>query len=474
METRTLGTQGLEVSALGLGCMGMSEFYGRTDEGEAIATIHRALELGVTFLDTADMYGPGTNERLVGKAIEGRREEVVLATKFGNVRGPNGEYLGIDGSPAYVRSACEASLERLGVETIDLYYQHRVDLQTPIEETVGAMAELVQEGKVRYLGLSEAAPDTIRRAHAVHPITALQTEYSLWTRDPEAESCRRCASSGSASSPTARSAAASSPAGSARPTTWTRATSGDAARASRTRTCSGTSSSSARSRRSAAEKGATPRRSRWPGCWREARTSCRSRDEAALVPGGERGGGRDRAEPGGPRAARARVPGRRRRRRPLSGHVHRQPVIREATPDDFAARLRGRARRRARLRHDGGRLSPPAALTRHPRHASLPGSRYEDGAVVGWARGMFRVEESGGSANVSVAVLPERRRRGIGTALLTRALDHVSRGAAGFRLQRSRRAPVRRAKRLSADVARAGSRRSIRARSTRPSSTARR
>ena len=187
METRTLGTQGLEVSALGLGCMGMSEFYGRTDESEAIATIRRALELGVTFLDTADMYGWGANERLVGKAIEGRREDVVLATKFGNVRGPNGEYLGIDGSPAYVRSACEASLERLGVETIDLYYQHRVDLQTPIEETVGAMAELVQEGKVRHLGLSEAAPDTIRRAHAVHPITALQTEYSLWTRDPEAE-----------------------------------------------------------------------------------------------------------------------------------------------------------------------------------------------------------------------------------------------------------------------------------------------
>ena len=187
METRTLGIQGLEVSALGLGCMGMSEFYGRTDESEAIATIRRALELGVTFLDTADMYGWGANERLVGKAIEGRREDVVLATKFGNVRGPNGEYLGIDGSPAYVRSACEASLERLGVETIDLYYQHRVDLQTPIEETVGAMAGLVQEGKVRHLGLSEAAPDTIRRAHAVHPITALQSEYSLWTRDPEAE-----------------------------------------------------------------------------------------------------------------------------------------------------------------------------------------------------------------------------------------------------------------------------------------------
>jgi len=187
METRTLGAQGLEVSTLGLGCMGMPEFYGHAEEGEAIATVHRAIELGVTFLDTADMYGWGANERLVGKAIEGRREDVVLATKFGNVRGPNGEFLGIDCSPGYVRSACEASLERLGVETIDLYYQHRVDLQTPIEETVGAMAELVQEGKVRHLGLSEAAPDTIRRAHAVHPITALQSEYSLWTRDPEAE-----------------------------------------------------------------------------------------------------------------------------------------------------------------------------------------------------------------------------------------------------------------------------------------------
>jgi aryl-alcohol dehydrogenase-like predicted oxidoreductase len=187
METRTLGAQSLEVSALGLGCMGMSEFYGRADEGEGIATIHRAIELGVTLLDTADMYGWGANERLVGKAIEGRREDLVLATKFGSVRGPNGEYLGIDGSPAYVRSACEASLQRLGVDTIDLYYQHRVDLKTPIEETVGAMAGLVQEGKVRHLGLSEAAPDTIRRAHAVHPITALQSEYSLWTRDPEAD-----------------------------------------------------------------------------------------------------------------------------------------------------------------------------------------------------------------------------------------------------------------------------------------------
>jgi aryl-alcohol dehydrogenase-like predicted oxidoreductase len=186
MQTRTLG-QGLEVSALGLGCMGMSEFYGRADEGEAIRTIHRALELGVTFLDTADMYGPFTNEKLVGRAIADRRDQVVLATKFGNVRGENGERLGIDGSPEYVRRACDASLQRLGTDHIDLYYQHRVDQSVPIEETVGAMAELVQQGKVRHLGLSEAAPATIRRAHAVHPITALQTEYSLWTRDPEEE-----------------------------------------------------------------------------------------------------------------------------------------------------------------------------------------------------------------------------------------------------------------------------------------------
>jgi len=185
MDTVTLGLQGLEVSRQGLGCMGMSEFYGTSDEGEAIATIHRALELGVTFLDTADMYGVGANERLVGKAIADRRDRVVLATKFGNVRAPDGTWLGRSGKPDYVHSACDASLERLGIDTIDLYYQHRVDPDTPIEDTVGAMKELVDAGKVRYLGLSEAAPETIRRAHAVHPITALQTEYSLWTRDPE-------------------------------------------------------------------------------------------------------------------------------------------------------------------------------------------------------------------------------------------------------------------------------------------------
>jgi len=187
MKTRKLGNQGLVVSELGLGCMGMSEFYSGRDEEEAIATLHRAIELGVTFLDTADMYGPFTNEKLVGRAIQDRRDQVILATKFGNVRTEDGGWAGISGKPEYVRQACDASLKRLGVEVIDLYYQHRVDPTVPIEETVGAMAELVQQGKVRYLGLSEAAPATIRRAQAVHPISALQTEYSLWSRDPEDE-----------------------------------------------------------------------------------------------------------------------------------------------------------------------------------------------------------------------------------------------------------------------------------------------
>jgi aryl-alcohol dehydrogenase-like predicted oxidoreductase len=185
VHTRKLGSQGLEVSAEGLGCMGMSEFYGATDETEAMATIHRALELGVTLLDTSDIYGPFTNERLVGRAIAGRRDAVVLATKFGNVRREDGSWMGVNGRPEYVHAACEASLERLGVQHVDLYYQHRVDKTVPIEETVGAMAELVAEGKVRYLGLSEASPETIRRAHAVHPISVLQTEYSVWARDPE-------------------------------------------------------------------------------------------------------------------------------------------------------------------------------------------------------------------------------------------------------------------------------------------------
>ena len=190
MKPRKLGNTGVDIPAIGLGCMGMSSVYGAADDATSISAIHRAIELGITFLDTADIYGAGGNEELVGRAIKGRRDQVVLATKFGNViKGSwaDGKGYAIDGSPAYVKRAAEASLRRLGVETIDLYYQHRVDPRTPIEETVGAMAELVKEGKVRYLGLSEAAPETIRRAHAVHPIAALQTEYSLWTRDPEHE-----------------------------------------------------------------------------------------------------------------------------------------------------------------------------------------------------------------------------------------------------------------------------------------------
>ena len=187
MHTRSLGTQGLVVSAIGLGCMGMSEFYARGTEEESIATIHRALELGITLLDTADIYGPFTNEKLVGRAIGDRRHGAIVATKFGNMRDAEGKFLGINGRPGYVRSACDASLQRLGIETIDLYYQHRVDPLVPIEETVGAMADLVRAGKVRWLGLSEAGSQTIRRAHAEHPISALQTEYSLWTRDPEEE-----------------------------------------------------------------------------------------------------------------------------------------------------------------------------------------------------------------------------------------------------------------------------------------------
>ena len=187
MDRRRLGNEGLEVSEIGLGCMGMSEFYGTGDEDESIATIQRAIDLGVTFLDTADMYGPFTNEKLIGKAIAGRRDRVELATKFGNVRGEDGSFLGVSGKPEYVRECCDASLRRLGVDHIDLYYQHRVDPETPIEETVGAMKELVEAGKVRYLGLSEAGIETIRKAHAVHPISAIQSEYSLFTRDVEDE-----------------------------------------------------------------------------------------------------------------------------------------------------------------------------------------------------------------------------------------------------------------------------------------------
>ena len=187
MTPRKLGRQGLAVSPLGLGCMGMSEFYGARDDAESIATIHRALELGITFLDTADMYGPFTNEQLLGRALRGKRDLAVVATKFGNERRADGSWVGLNGRPEYVRAACDASLERLGVDVIDLYYQHRVDTKVPIEDTVGAMAELVKQGKVRYLGLSEASPATIRRAHKVHPISALQTEYSLQSREPEEE-----------------------------------------------------------------------------------------------------------------------------------------------------------------------------------------------------------------------------------------------------------------------------------------------
>jgi aryl-alcohol dehydrogenase-like predicted oxidoreductase len=185
VKQRKLGTQGLEVSELGLGCMGMSEFYGTLDDRESIATIHRALELGINFFDTADMYGPFKNEELLGRALAGKREQAIVATKFGNVRGEDGSFKGINGRPEYVRACIDASLARLKIGHVDLYYQHRVDPSVPIEETVGAMAELVQAGKVRYLGLSEAAPATIRRAHSVHPVSALQTEYSLWSREPE-------------------------------------------------------------------------------------------------------------------------------------------------------------------------------------------------------------------------------------------------------------------------------------------------
>jgi aryl-alcohol dehydrogenase-like predicted oxidoreductase len=196
MQSRTLGADGPTISAIGLGCMGMSDFYGPSDDARSVRVIHRALELGLTFFDTADMYGVGANERLLGRALADRRDRAVIATKFGNMRAPDGTFLGVNGRPEYVRRACETSLTHLGIDTIDLYYQHRVDPGTPIEDTVGAMADLVREGKVRYLGLSEAAPETIRRAHAVHPIAALQTEYSLWSREPEQTLLPLCAELG--------------------------------------------------------------------------------------------------------------------------------------------------------------------------------------------------------------------------------------------------------------------------------------
>lgn len=198
MKMRKLGHSGLEVSSIGLGCMGMSEFYSTVDESHSIKIIHRALDLGINFFDTADMYGSGENEKLLGKALSNHRDRAVIATKFAIRRGPGGSYDGVSGKPEYVKSACEASLKRLGIDTIDLYYQHRVDPSTPIEETVGALADLVKEGKVRFLGLSEAAPATLKRAASVHPITALQTEYSLWTREPEDEMLATCTELGTA------------------------------------------------------------------------------------------------------------------------------------------------------------------------------------------------------------------------------------------------------------------------------------
>ena len=273
LQTRTLGTTSpLTVSALGLGCMGMSEFYGSPDEAGGLDTIHRALDLGVTFLDTADMYGPFVNEQLVGKAIAGRRDEVQLATKFGNERRPDGTRVGINGKPEYVRAACDASLQRLGVDHIDLYYQHRVDKTVPIEETVGAMAELVAAGKVRHLGLSEASAANIRSAHATHPITALQTEYSCSPATSRTRSCRCCASSASGWSPTRRSAAGSSPAPSPRTRRWRRPTRGArrTSPGSTARASAPTSSWSTRSGRSPTRRAAPLVSSPSRGCWPRA------------------------------------------------------------------------------------------------------------------------------------------------------------------------------------------------------------
>ena len=330
ISQRTLGTtSALTVSTLGLGCMGMSEFYGTPDEQGGIDTIHRALDLGITFLDTADMYGPFTNEQLVGKAINGRRDEVQLATKFGNKRGPNGERLGIDGSPEYVRQACDDSLQRLGVDHIDLYYQHRVDQTVPIEETVGAMAELVDAGKVRHLGLSEASAANIRKAHAVHPITALQTEYSLFTRDLEDEILDVIRELGIGLVPYSplgrglltgtitKDSGADGEADNRRSSYFPRFQ-GDALDANLALVEKITSI--------AGEKGCTP--GQLALAWVLAQGDDVAPDpghQAGEVPRGERRCERRRAQPGGPRRARAGRPARRRGRRPLRRHVaHRR------------------------------------------------------------------------------------------------------------------------------------------------------
>ena len=346
MDRRTLGrgTAALEVSAEGLGCMGMSEFYGSGDEGEAIATIHRALELGVDFIDTADMYGPFTNEKLVGKAIADRRDDVVLATKFANVRGSDGEFLGVRGDAEYVREACDASLKRLGVDHIDLYYQHRVDPDTPIEETVGAMAELVAQGKVRHLGLSEAAPETIRRAHAVHPITALQTEYSLWTRDPERDgvlaTVRELGIGFVAYSPLGRGFLT----GAIR--SLEDLPEDDSRRAGRFPRFQGRELP-AQPRPRRARQGDRRREGRHAGPAR-ARVGAGAgrghrpdpRHQAPHLPGGERRRGRGPAHAAGPRAHRRGGAGRRGRGRSLRGHVDRSPLT------AAAARAVPRVRRR--------------------------------------------------------------------------------------------------------------------------------
>ena len=284
MQTRRLGIDGPEVSAIGLGCMGMSDFYGPAEDARSTEVIHRALDMGIDFFDTADMYGVGHNEELLGRSLGHRRDEVVIATKFGNKRAPDGTFLGVDGRPEYVREACEASLRRLGVDVIDLYYQHRVDPNTPIEETVGAMAELVEEGKVRHLGLSEAAPETIRRAHAVHPITALQTEYSLWTRDPEEELFPLCAELGITFVAYSPLGEASSPEPSAPRRTWPKTTGGATTPGSRERTSTRTCSSSTPSSRWRSRRAALPPSSRSPGSSLRVSASCPSRG-----PGGSNG-----------------------------------------------------------------------------------------------------------------------------------------------------------------------------------------